>query len=760
MTWTEGINNGLDIPHGSFGIYWYDRGPEDEAGIEKAIQEYQRTGDYAKLPYNAKRVLYKRTHDKKLLVRIPSFSDPAFLSKLRETVTKSAHDKAHYGLDYYFVGNEGSLTSYGDPYDFSWDEYTLASFREWLKTQYASLDALNREWKTDYKGWDSVVPYTTEEAQQTGSIAPWADHRTFMEIVFAGAYQTVRDAVVKGDTEGHIAVSGTQATNAYNGCDWYRLDRVIDDFLSYNGGNQWDLHRSFAKPGAMIGFWTGYGSHGLGVQNAIWNAAIHDVLYPQIFWLPSFLNPDFTHSMSARDMGEAFRELRYQGVGKLLMESERLQDGIAIHYSMPSVHAAVQLLHPRKEGEETHSFDGDRDGWVRVVNDLCMQFDFVAYSQVEKGALASGKYRVLILPLSAALSPKEVTEIQAFADRGGIVIADAAAGVMDDHCAWIHDGSLNRFFGIAAEPSDRRSFGHLTGTIALTDEGKVWGLSSSELEGVAAVENLTATDSTPLLRVGEHGAAFARRAGKGWAVYLNVALDSYGRERRRGYGGAEYRGLIGALLNHLEIRPEAQVLDADGKLLGQAQVVHYRFGNSEALAVLTENAGVKAVQGRDGVTVYQDAKLGEVASREVTIRLPKRFHVTDARTGKQLGYTDTVHTSVVVGGAIILGLSHEQDRLSVAGPSEARLGDHVNFQLKSTETGKTLVRCHVFGPNGEMIPVYAKNVAWSGPEASFILPSAISDLPGRYRIEITDVVTGATAERELVLRSSTHLSEE
>ena len=68
MTWTEGINNDLDIPRGSFGIYWYDRGPEDEAGIEKAIEAYQRTGDYAALPYNAKKALYQRTHDKKLLV--------------------------------------------------------------------------------------------------------------------------------------------------------------------------------------------------------------------------------------------------------------------------------------------------------------------------------------------------------------------------------------------------------------------------------------------------------------------------------------------------------------------------------------------------------------------------------------------------------------------------------------------------------------------------------------------------------------------
>jgi hypothetical protein len=67
-------------------------------------------------------------------------------------------------------------------------------------------------------------------------------------------------AAIEGDPDAHIAVSGTQATNAYDGADWSRLDRVIDDFLSYDGGNQWDMHRSFAKPNAMIGFWTGYGS--------------------------------------------------------------------------------------------------------------------------------------------------------------------------------------------------------------------------------------------------------------------------------------------------------------------------------------------------------------------------------------------------------------------------------------------------------------------------------------------------------------------
>jgi hypothetical protein len=106
-----------------------------------------------------------------------------------------------------------------------------------------------------------------------------------------------------------LQFAGTQATNAYDGADWARLDRVIDDFLSYDGATSGTC-AIIRKPNAMIGFWTGYGSHGLAVQNAVWTAAIHNVLHPNIFWMYSFLNPDMTYSASARDMGRAFTSLR------------------------------------------------------------------------------------------------------------------------------------------------------------------------------------------------------------------------------------------------------------------------------------------------------------------------------------------------------------------------------------------------------------------------------------------------------------------
>ncbi len=238
--------------------------------------------------------------------------------------------------------------------DFDFGPHALAGLRKWLRTQYASLAALNRAWRTGYHDWDAVVPDTTEEARKTGTFPPWADHRTYMEESFAHAYQVARDAVREGDPEGRIALSGTQVTTPWDGADWYRLDQVVDDFLSYDGGNQWDLHRSFAKPGSRVGFWTGYGRQGVAVQHEIWSAALQGVFFPNLFWSHSVVNPDLTWSRSGRDMGAAFRALRFEGIGRLLMESERLDDGIAVHYSMASVHAAGILgFHEQARKEET-----------------------------------------------------------------------------------------------------------------------------------------------------------------------------------------------------------------------------------------------------------------------------------------------------------------------------------------------------------------------------------------------------------------------
>jgi Beta-galactosidase trimerisation domain/Beta-galactosidase len=761
FTWGGDVDNSLNIPRGTFGVYWYDRGPTTPEAVERAIADYQKTGDFETLGYLTKKELYKRTGDKKFLQRTPSFNDPVVQKSLADIVRAAARNKARYNMDYYFVGDEGSLTSYGDAFDFDWNPHALAEFRLWLKQEYETLASLNKEWRTTFADWGQVIPYTTEEARKSRNYAPWADHRTFMEITFARAYQAARNAAVEGDPDAHIAVSGTQATNAYDGADWSRLDRVIDDFLSYDGGNQWDMHRSFAKPNSMIGFWTGYGSHGLAVQNAIWTAAIHNVLHPNIFWMYSFLNPDLTYSASARDMGRAFSSLKFEGVGKLLMESERRQDGIALYHSMPSIHAASILgYHQRSSDDDDEtpdkarvSFAANRDGWVRTIKDLGLQFDFVSSEDVATKPIPMEKYNVLILPLAFALSNDEVRNIQNFVSRGGVVVADSSAGLMDQHCAWRSSDAINQLFGIAPAVSDQRELKLLDGEVRLTTKAGNWGLPATLLTGLRIAEpDLKPSTGTALVNVGPGNAAIVHSLGKGWTIYLNTVWDQYPKQRARNFGGLVYRELARAVLEKARIRPSIEVLSPDGHPVSQAQIARYRFGDSEVLAIVKENIELKGTVGRDGVTTYNDANLGPVAKQDLKIKLPAKMYVADIRSGQQFGYTDVVHTSILIGDAIVLALNPVEKKIKIEGESFAARGEHVRLNLTSTSTSGNLIRCHVFAPDGTRLSMYSSNVLLDGKRGSFVLPFALNDTPGKYRVRATDVLSGETVEQTIELR--------
>jgi hypothetical protein len=748
FTWGGDVNDELDMPRGWFGVYWYDRGPTTPEGMEKAIAEFQKTGDVGSLAYLVKKELYKRTGETRFLARSPSFDDPAVRQKLFDVAQDAARKKAVYNMDYYFVGDEGSLSSYTDAVDFDWGEHALAGFRAWLREQYGSLEALNAKWGSAFAAWEAVLPLTTEAARREKRYAPWADHRTYMEVAFARAYQTVRDGVRAGDPEGHIALSGTQVTNPWNGCDWHRLDAVIDDFISYSGGNQWDIHRSFAKPGARIGFWTGYGRSGAPVTHEVWSAALQGVLHPQMFWSPSIVNADMTFSRSGRDLGEAFKALRFEGIGRLLMEAERLDDGVVVHYSMPSVHAAGILgQHERgepKRGET--SFTANRDGWVGLLDDLGLALRFVASPQVEAGALAG--QRVLVLPYSTALSDREVAEIRGFVEAGGLLLADAASGLFDEHVAWRETAALDALLGIVAPPPrERGAKPRAGGDVAATAEGSALGLRPADAAGLEAFDPaLRARGARALLRVAGADLAVANRVGRGRTLYLNALLD------RKGPSRDAARAVVRALLADAGVRPAVSVSDPAGRPVSRVRVARYRFGEHEVVALLDGQLDVETSFGRDGVTVYDDAQRGRVVRRQVDVTLPRSARITNARTGESLGETGRLRTMLTAGEALVLALGPAPAPLRLEGPARGRLGEEAAFTVSAGSATRRLLRFHVLGPDGRLLPEYARVDVADGPTASFTLPSAVSDPPGEYRLRATDVLTGATAEAVVQLR--------
>jgi hypothetical protein len=287
----------------------------------------------------------------------------------------------------------------------------------------------------------------------------------------------------------------------------------------------------------------------------------------------------------------------------------------------------------------------------------------------------------------------------------------------------------------------------------VTDEGVRWGLEAKELSGITAAEpDIKATGGTALVRVGSTDAVIARRVGKGWAFYLNTLLDTYAKQRAQKFGGANYRSLVNAILARAGVQPAIEVLSADGKRLAQAQVARYRFGDAEILTIVKDNVAVEGIVGQDGVTVYNDPAFGKMARQEITIKLPRKLYVTDVRSGKRLGYTDVVHSSVLVGDAVVLGLSSTENTITLRGPTTASLGEHPTFSLAASGPGRRLIRCQVFSPDGSMLSTYAKNVLLDNATRTFVLPSALNDPSGSYTIRATDVVTGATIATKIVLK--------
>jgi hypothetical protein len=245
--------------------------------------------------------------------------------------------------------------------------------------------------------------------------------------------------------------------------------------------------------------------------------------------------------------------------------------------------------------------------------------------------------------------------------------------------------------------------------------------------------------------VGAADVAVVNHVGRGRTVYLNALLDREGPSRDA------WRPLLRAVLADAGVRPAVSIADPSGRPVPRVRVARYRFGEHEVVALLSGRLEVTTSFGRDGVTVYEDAREGRVVRREVDIALPRAALVTNARTGEALGETSRLRTTLTAGDALVLTLGPPRPELRLEGPHEAKRGTAPAFTLTASAPGKRLLRWHVWGPGDAFLPEYARVTVEDGARATFVLPSALSDPAGEYRLRVSDVLSGASAEATLRL---------
>lgn len=332
------------------------------------------------------------------LVREYSLDDPEWQRWAREKVQGLARRHAAHQPLAYDLRDELSVTMSANPFDYDFSPTALAGFREWLKTQYPSLDQLNAKWHTDFRDWNEVKPFTTDQVKnrmsgglgagkdgvgfprgkpdwqalqklrvvsnldggqktpippdQTWQIpisaligeneiawnfSPWCDHRTYMDLYLSRALGRLRDDIREIDPRTPVGIEGTQMPAAFGGYDLWRLSQVLDWVEPYDVGNAREIFGSF-MPGKPILTTIGE-QDAKTAQRRLWHLLLEGDRGCIIWWSEDCIDwndPDYALTARAKALTPVFKEMQ-SPLARLFLRAQREIDPIAIHYSQPSI---------------------------------------------------------------------------------------------------------------------------------------------------------------------------------------------------------------------------------------------------------------------------------------------------------------------------------------------------------------------------------------------------------------------------------------
>ncbi len=558
---------------------------------------------------------WKGPRDEAGLVREYCFDDPQWRGWARREMQSLVKKNASHAPLLYDIRDELSVTQSANPFDYDFHPLALAGFREWLRKRYASLDALNAEWETQFKTWDEVKPFTTDkiknrmagggaaprgnpdwqavqrlkfdpaEARKKATawnFSPWCDHRTYMDVSLAAVLDDLRGAARALDPRTPVGIEGTQMPSAFGGYDLWRLSQVLDWVEPYDICDAREIFGSFMQGKPLLTT--------LGEQDAkparrrLWHLLLLGDKGCIIWWSEDCIDwksGDYALTPRAKVLAPVLAEMR-SPLARIFLRAQRETDPIAIHYSQASIQAAW-LLESTVDGStwlrRFSSYEAAnnrharvRHAWLETLQDLGYSPRFVSSEQVENGALKD--FKVLVLPQSWALTDKEVPPLKewiASPKSAGTALADGTPGLFDGHGRLRPRSPLESEFPLSAEPLARAAGGA--------------GLPMD----MAKLASVRVSASPP--------AAWYEWLAKQVAVPLTV-----------------------------KVPPEARV-----------QTHRFRLGQARLLAFernISYSMGEDLKQGGGNAAIEKPV--------EITATLAAPAHAYDLRTGKHLGQTSTL----------------------------------------------------------------------------------------------------------------------
>ena len=454
----------------------------------------------------------KSGREEPALVRDYCLDDPQWRQWGRREVQTIVRRNCDHEPLAYNLRDELSTTISANPFDYDFHPLALAGFRQWLKTEYTDLAALNAEWETRFPSWEEVRPFTTDQIknrmgsgdaaprgrpdwQQVQALhfdpvtarqsrtrwnfAPWADFRTYMDLSLARALGDFRQAARELDPHTPVGIEGTQMPHAFGGYDLWRLSRVLDWIEPYDIGSAREILASFMPDKPIVT--TVFESDTAHARRRLWHLLLEGDRGCIVWWSEDCLNwanADYALTPKAKALAPALREMT-SPLARLFLRARPERDPIFFHYSQPSIQVDW-LLESTVDGStwlrRFSSYEADhnrmaanRNGWLKLFQDAGFSPQFVSSEQLEAGEVRPTGPAVVVLPDSHALSDKEAAAVRSLGDRGAKLFANGTPGLFDEHGKLRKSGALESLFPPAPTSVARcagASSGPATGEIA------------------------------------------------------------------------------------------------------------------------------------------------------------------------------------------------------------------------------------------------------------------------------------------------------
>lgn len=619
------------------------------------------------------------------------------------------------------------------------NEEGLKRFREYLGRVYGTLQNLNEEWETNYKSWDEVKPKLTKDLRPgERNFSAWVDLRLYVAEQCARAdarhCEMIRKATGYNYPIGIDAFTTSGHMIPYGGLDFSQaLGKHFNFYVPYRDDIM--IRSMYEGPMARYVGWYMPRTDYFGLP---WKIAFHGGWGTLRFCGATFWSAFGWLLPAGRWCEEGTRELR-EGVGKLLIESERQLDPIAILYSYPSMMTtaiAGRLIDTRNTHLMWRPANWSRKAFEEAISACGFTYSYITEERVQKRQLLSKK--VLVIPhlMGMALSDTTCRAIEEFVRQGGIVVADLAPALCDEHGKFRKSGGLDDLFGVTRDKFEYHSqpadyLVGVTGSDPIVP-AREWFI------GEWLEKGLKVTDGTAL---GKHWfidipALVTKKTGKGQTLLLNFLHTTKVRQA----GRLELRDLrlMESILSIAGLQPPTLIQTDYGKRIYYYEVTHFTHGRCRYTGIYRDPLSTALPRGERIVAVF-----------------PLKAHTYDVRKKKYLGFTDRAELDIGVGEAELF--AHLPYRiLGVKLRSfSAKRGDAVSYVvqvLTDGEPGQHIVHLAVYKPDGTKSFFYSRNIVVNGGVARGSLSTALNDPPGRWRVVAREVISGMESTADFRLK--------